>query len=146
MGGGVNNVIMWSYNVHLVHMKLSNVFGGPGTVPQAVSRIAFGVAATYQLAQLLLLWIVPVTFTVHDMWTIEHDNMAHIMSTVPPIGRSASGSKKKSSANRAQASPYPAFADRHVAIFPTEFDNEFVHFFKNVQIIGGLVLYVQVFA
>ena len=41
--GGVNNVIMWSYNVHLVHMKLSNVFGGPGIVPQAVSRIAFAV-------------------------------------------------------------------------------------------------------
>lgn len=159
--GGVNNVIMWSYNVHLVHMKLSNVFGGPGIVPQAVSRIAFAVAAAYQLAcslcfmlgfhpvlmaQLLLLWIVPVTFTVHDMWTIEHDNVAHIMSTVPPSGNAATGSKGNGASKRAQASPFPAFADRHVAIFPTEFDNEFVHFFKNVQIIGGLVLYVQVFA
>jgi hypothetical protein len=38
---------------------------------------------------------------------------------------------------------FPAFADRSIAIFPTEFDNEFVHFFKNVGMIGGLVLYLE---
>ena len=27
-------------------------------------------------------------------------------------------------------------------IFPTEFDNEFVHFFKNVGMIGGMMLFV----
>jgi hypothetical protein len=30
-----------------------------------------------------------------------------------------------------------------VATFLTEFDNEFVHFFKNVQIMGGLVMYLE---
>ena len=98
------------------------------------------------MAQLLLLWIVPVTFTVHDMWTIEHENVAHVMSMVPPSGKGVSTGEKETSASSKKESPFPAFADRHVAIFPTEFDNEFVHFFKNVQIIGGLVLYVQVFA
>ena len=32
----------------------------------------------------------------------------------------------------------------NVSIFPTEFDNEFVHFFKNVGMIGGLVLYLEI--
>ena len=152
--GGVNNIIMWSYNIHLVRMKLSNVFGGPSVLPQYITSAAFAVAAIYQLvcsacfilgihtllnAQLLLIWIVPVTFTVHDMWTIEHDNVAHVMHA--NSSRSTKGSKKTGSKSRA----YPQFADRQVAIFPTEFDNEFVHFFKNVQIIGGLVLYIQVF-
>ena len=90
-------------------------------------------------AQLLLIWIVPITFTVHDMWTIEHDNVAHVMALSP------SNSTKGSEKTHAKSHAYPRYADRHVAIFPTEFDNEFVHFFKNVQIIGGLVLYIQVF-
>tara|TARA_B100000795_G_scaffold44426_1_gene29166 strand:- start:413 stop:670 length:258 start_codon:yes stop_codon:yes gene_type:complete len=72
--------------------------------------------------QLLLLWIVPITFTVHDLWTIEFDHPAHVVS---------------------KSIIFPKFADRKVANFPTEFDNEFVHFFKNVGMIGGLVLYLQ---
>ena len=30
------------------------------------------------MCQLLLCWIVPITFVVHDMWTIEHDHPAHV--------------------------------------------------------------------
>jgi hypothetical protein len=56
------------------------------------------------------------------MWTIEHDHPAHTTKGIK----------------------FPKFADRTVAIFPTEFDNEFVHFFKNVGMIGGLVLYLEV--
>jgi 1,4-dihydroxy-2-naphthoate polyprenyltransferase len=136
--GGVNNIIMWSYNIHMVVMKLGNVWGAP--IPRSLAQFLFASAAVFQLvvsvlfmlgvqpllmAQLLLVWIVPVTFAVHDMWTIEHDCPAHVVPKGVP--------------------PYPSFAQRTVAIFPTEFDNEFVHFFKNVQIIGGLCLYCEVF-
>lgn len=34
-------------------------------------------------------------------------------------------------------------ADRIIPNFPSEFDNEFVHFFKNVGMIGGLVMYLE---
>ena len=148
--GGVNNIIMWSYNVHLVHMKLNNIFSSGGTqsknkkntfvaVPFVVSKILFACASVFQLVvsllfmcnveprlmcQLLLCWIVPITFVVHDMWTIEHDHPAH---TIP-----LSVTFKE-----------PAWGKRNVANFPTEFDNEFVHFFKNVGMIGGLVLYLE---
>ena len=59
--------------------------------------------------------------------TIEHDHPAHVL---PGKGKSKGAS-------------FPDFADRGVAIFPTEFDNEFVHFFKNVGMIGGLVLFLE---
>ena len=35
--GGVNNIIMWSYNIHLVDMKLNNIFCN--SVPKVVSQI-----------------------------------------------------------------------------------------------------------
>jgi hypothetical protein len=35
-----------------------------------------------------------------------------------------------------------AAAQRTVPAFPTEFDSEFVHFFKNIQIVGGLVVFL----
>ena len=132
--GGVNNILMWSYNIHLVHMKLSNVFGV--WWPMLLSRAAFGGACLYQLicsvlfmlgfhellmAKMLLVWIVPITVTVHDMWTIEHEHPAH----------------------KSPRSSFPSFARRDVAVFPTEFDNEFVHFFKNVGMIGGLLVYIE---
>lgn len=150
---------MWSYNVHLVHEKLSNLFGGSdGLWPIMLSRIVFGVAAVYQLvcsvlfmlgyepmlmAQLLLVWIVPITFTVHDMWTIEHDHPAHVnVEALTSMAKGQKkGKKKKVGVIHGDAS-FPDFASRHIAIFPTEFDNEFVHFFKNVGMIGGLVLYL----
>jgi hypothetical protein len=38
---------------------------------------------------------------------------------------------------------YPQIVSKALPNFPTEFDNEFVHFFKNVGMIGGLVLYLE---
>ena len=70
------------------------------------------------MAQALLVFIVPVTIAVHDLWTIEHDHPAH------------TGTKVQNVASRA------------IANFPTEFDNEFVHFFKNIGMSGGLVLFL----
>jgi len=131
--GGINNVMMWSYNVELVHMKLTNVLP---RLPRSLTSAAFGAAIAGQttcaflfilgiqtrlMAQALLLFIVPVTFLVHDLWTIEHEHPAHV-----------AGSRKKDH----------NVVSRSVPIFPTEFDNEFVHFFKNVGMAGGLVLFL----
>eukprot|EP00944_MAST-04C_sp_MAST-4C-sp1_P014170 g14170.t1 len=132
--GGVNNIIMWTYNIELVHMKTTNIFP---FVPRWFSRMLFLFAIALQLvpsvifilgyetklmAAILLVFIVPITFIVHDMWTIEHDNPAHDPSVLE-------GNKSE-------------VASRRVPIFPTEFDNEFVHFFKNVGMIGGMMLFV----
>ena len=76
------------------------------------------------MATILLIFIVPITFIVHDMWTIEHDNPAHDANILE-----INGAKTQ-------------VISRHVPIFPTEFDNEFVHFFKNVGMIGGIALFL----
>merc|ERR1719387_1141575 len=46
--GGVNNIIMWTYNVELVHMKLSNVLGISST-PKSVTAFLFAFAISMQL-------------------------------------------------------------------------------------------------
>jgi uncharacterized membrane protein YphA (DoxX/SURF4 family) len=134
--GGINNIMMWQYNRALVHQKLTNVW--PALSPE-ITALSFALATGGQIvaslafmlgfypklmAQLLLVFIIPVTFVVHDMWTIEHDNPAH----VDPAAQK--GDRK------------PLAASRSIPIFPTEFDNEFVHFFKNVGMIGALYLYI----
>ena len=134
--GGVNNIIMWTYNIELVHMKMTNVFP---FIPKWFSNIMFISAIFLQLipsvifilgfetklmATILLIFIVPITFIVHDMWTIEHDNPAHDANILE-----INGAKTQ-------------VISRHVPIFPTEFDNEFVHFFKNVGMIGGIALFL----
>merc|ERR1711871_275392 len=132
--GGVNNIIMWTYNIELVHMKTKNVLP---FIPKWFSSILFVSAIILQLvpsvvfilgyetklmATILLIFIVPITFIVHDMWTIEHDNPAHDPNILEIEG--------------------VQIISRHVPIFPTEFDNEVVHFFKNVGMIGGMALFL----
>ena len=80
------------------------------------------------MAQILLVFLVPITFIVHDLWTIEEDFPAFIS-----YGGSASDKEQKE-----------IVASRTVPTFPTEFDNEFVHFFKNVGMIGGLALFLTI--
>lgn len=133
--GGINNIVMWQYNRFLVHQKLSNVWP---SISLVVSDVCFTAAAVGQLvtsvafmlgiypvvmAKLLLVFIIPVTFLVHDMWTIEDDHPTHLIPS--------KGTKRA--------------ASRSVANFPTEFDNEFVHFFKNVGMIGALYLYIAAY-
>ena len=130
--GGVNNIIMWTYNIELVHMKWANIF--PFS-PKWLSKIMFFAAIVLQLipsilfilgfetklmAQILLLFICPITFIVHDLWTIENENPAHEFQNSDNV------------------------VSRAVPIFPTEFDNEFVHFFKNVGMIGGLAVFLMI--
>lgn len=52
MQGGVNNVMMWSYNSALVHMKLSNVVGS--WLPRWLSDLAFLKAVLMQTAASIL--------------------------------------------------------------------------------------------
>lgn len=132
--GGVNNILQWKYNAALVHMKLNNVV----SLPRALTTAAFLFAVLMQLlssvtfvlglharlsACVLLVFLVPVTFFVHDMWIIRDE-------TTPPRPRRVPNAHEYT------------IVRRHLANFPTEFDNEFVHFFKNAQIMGGLVLYL----
>lgn len=163
--GGFNNLLMWSNSCALVQEKLSNIcpFLGSGRCAAPLVPIAFGGAIVVQLvaavcfilgyeprlaAQVLLVWLIPVTLCVHDFWTIDDDSVATLRPTLPPS---------------------VAAAQRVNPTFPTEFDAgvcarvcvlsrllsphtllttpslvfiEFVHFFKNVQIIGGLVCYL----
>ena len=65
------------------------------------------------MARVLLVFVIPVTFMVHDIWTIEQD------TPVSGLSRSVS----------------TAVARRDIPNFPSEFDNEFVHFFKNVGMV-----------
>jgi len=131
--GGVNNIIMWNYVIHLVQERLELFF----PVSRAVTCGALGAAVVIQLvgslffilgyherlaAQALLLWLIPITFTVHNLWTIEGEE----------YGSGGGGS-----------SHFTQISKRTVPNFATEFDNEFVHFFKNVGMIGGLVIFLE---
>eukprot|EP00940_MAST-03C_sp_MAST-3C-sp2_P000921 g921.t1 len=135
--GGVNNILQWKYNAALVHMKLNNVM--PGLI-KPITTIMFATAVTLQLiasvtfvlgfaprlsAWVLLTFLVPVTFFVHDMWVIRDEK-----TTAQRVARPV-----------VNASDYRVVR-RCLRNFPTDFDNEFVHFFKNAQIMGGLVLYL----
>eukprot|EP01062_Namystynia_karyoxenos_P073186 TRINITY_DN70024_c0_g1_i1.p1 TRINITY_DN70024_c0_g1~~TRINITY_DN70024_c0_g1_i1.p1 ORF type:complete len:497 (+),score=120.71 TRINITY_DN70024_c0_g1_i1:94-1491(+) len=130
--GGVNSVLMWRYMAALVHQKLTNVVPATpewlsqvllcaATVGQAACSALFMLGyETVLMARLLVLFLAPVTVFVHDLWTIETDHPAH---DPPPTDK--------------------AVARRTVANFPTEFDSEFCHFFKNCGMIGGLLLYIE---
>ena len=132
--GGVNNIIMWNYVLHLVREKLTNVLPLSPPLADALMPLALGLAVLLQLAasilfmvgieprlmaQLLLAFLLPITFTVHDFWTIETEVVEAMKAPIPG-----------------------AAAQRTVPAFPTEFDSEFVHFFKNIQIVGGLVVFL----
>lgn len=130
--GGANNVIMWSYNVHLVHEKVSAVVPislgmaqalfAISTVTQMVTAVCFILGFQCRLmAQLMLCWLVPVTLFVHNFWTIPDESPPTYLKT-----------KREGSV-----------APRGVPTFPTEFDNDFVHFFKNVGMIGGLAVFLE---
>eukprot|EP00040_Diaphanoeca_grandis_P020151 m.107134 g.107134 ORF g.107134 m.107134 type:complete len:473 (+) comp27771_c0_seq4:279-1697(+) len=135
--GGINNIVMWEHARVLVHMKITNVV--PGLSP-TLTLFAFVGAVGVQIglsflfiigyepilmAKLLFAWIVPVTFFTHDFWTIEYNNKA--------FDTTALDEPKKSH----------TISSRQVPTFLTEFDNEFVHFFKNVGMAGGLVVYIE---
>lgn len=137
--GGINNVMQWTYTVALLEQKMENLAGGRRCVPPglvamllacavamqvlAAALLALGVASR-TMAALLLAWLMGVTVVMHDFWTVGWaDGPKASLPTVPPD---------------AQAT----FPNARVPTFVTLFDNEFVHFFKNLVICGGLLLHV----
>jgi uncharacterized membrane protein YphA (DoxX/SURF4 family) len=140
--GGVNNILCWQYNIKLSAMKLRNIIPG---LSDTLCTVCFASAVAGQLvtsllfmlgfhqvamARLLLAFVIPVTFMVHDMWTIEDERATNAVTTAS--GLEHHGAEKK-----------VVIADRMIPNFPSEFDNEFVHFFKNVGMIGGLVMFLE---
>ena len=74
------------------------------------------------MAKLLLAILIGFTFFVHDIWTIEDEEPVCALSRTKEEHGPEQGS--------------PTIASRRLPNFPTEFDNEFVHFFKNVGMVS----------
>merc|ERR1711924_148551 len=111
---------MWNYVVHLVHEKMSHLYDFSfklttgllafAVVGQLLCAVLFILGYHTRIcAQILLAWLVPVTFIMHDLWTIEGDD----------YGSGGGGSHH-----------FTKVLSRSIPNFPTEFDNEFVHFFQ----------------
>ena len=160
--GGVQNILMWTYTERMVAEDVRNVFP---FVPRRVIPALFALATGTQLvasvgfiigvfprtcAKLLLLFLVPVTMLVHDMWTIEDEDPPGFSVKVDKKVKKKE--KKVQKVRKVRKEEDDSFflgarvAPRSVATFLTDFDNEFVHFFKNEQIMGGLVLYLELTA
>ena len=113
---------------------------------------------TRAMAMLMLLFLLPITFMVHDLWTITEDvylqgftvskkgiRSDRIESTAGAVTAGAAsaagdGGEENEAGGQAQAT---FSVSRRVPTFATLFDNEFVHFFKNIGMIGGLVLFLE---
>eukprot|EP00941_MAST-03F_sp_MAST-3F-sp1_P006211 g6211.t1 len=150
--GGVQNVLMWSHTEHMVAEKLRNVIPATSVI---LIRISFGAATALQIlasicfiigvrarfmAKVLLLFLVPVTFLVHDFWTIEDDKA---LSFVKEENQAVDVEDDASCKGKVNCNDLgKRVATRSMPTFLKEFDNEFVHFFKNLNIIGGILLYL----
>ena len=85
------------------------------------------------MAKLLLAWLVLITLSIHNFWTIKDETVPRFMlTTAHSLKEDGSG---RTVVATARVSSIPTF--------PTEYDNEFVHFFKNMCTIGGFVLFIE---
>ena len=123
---------------------------------------------TRAMAMMMLLFLLPITFMVHDLWTITEDVYlqgftvskngirsdriestegavtAATAATAGAAGDGADGAGGKGKEKEAGGHAQATFSvSRRVPTFATLFDNEFVHFFKNIGMIGGLVLFLE---
>lgn len=140
--GGVNNIMVWTYSKLLVRQKMLECFLrlpeknerkldlyaavllGSAVAMQLGSSMCFIVGVYPRLmAKVMLAFLIPVTVIVHDFWTIE------------------GGEKGTGGGGQGH---YAEIAPRAVPNFATEFDSEFVHFFKNACIAGGLCVYLEI--
>jgi 1,4-dihydroxy-2-naphthoate polyprenyltransferase len=122
--GGVNNILVSQHAQALVHYKMKYVVP---TITETMSGLLLWTAIVGQLissvcfilgfypvlfAYCMIAFLAPVTFIVHNFWVIE------------------------------DPSPKKIDTSQEVATFPSNFDNEFVHFFKNIGMLGGCVIYL----
>jgi menadiol prenyltransferase len=186
--GGVNNILMWHHTSRLVHQKvvavvpfapswLTALMGLGATVTQLLASVVFVLGGPYarEAAALLVVFLLPVTVMVHDLWNADYDEAAEVSGKASvasealaeaeeeaavaakktdeaapkSAGRGRAGSvgqgRKAVAAAApaaAAAAPAAAAAAAPVRTFLTDFDNEFVHFFKNVGMLGGLLVYL----
>lgn len=152
--GGCQNVLMFSYNQHLVHeklncflpfwglkipLRLAQVAYGSATLSQTVMSVLFifGYQAQF-MAKLLLAWLVLITLTVHNFWTVKDETVPRFMLTTAHSLKENGGGDGRP----VGATTKPRVLSS-IPTFPTEYDNEFVHFFKNMCTIGGFVLFIE---
>lgn len=140
--GGGNNFYTWDYTLPLVRdrMKLAVPCHVPDFIPPlalacaslwqisaaAVFISGYGGAGVIRLAAVsLLLFLTPITFIVHDFWSISKyaGNITTRREQWEAAGCTHGG-----------RSPEPS-----PPTFECQQDSEFVHFWKNVCILGGLV-------
>jgi len=122
--GGINNIIMFEYAHALSHEKLSCI---NKNISKSLSKILLLVAIGGQISsstifilgfypkiaiKIMIAFLTPVTFLVHNFWIIEEP------------------SQKEMNINNG------------ILTFPSKFDSEFVHFFKNIGMIGGCIIYL----
>lgn len=181
--GGVQNVLMARHTSALVHQKVSSIV----PLPISVTNLLAGVATSAQLvasvllaigrmdlfareaAAVLVLFLVPVTASVHDMWNFDIDlekefreveegaskEIATQGAKGGPTLAAKGGPQKRrhsgasvvttklvSAPVRGTPAVLRAQVEGHVPTFLTAFDNEFVHFFKNIMGLGGLLVFL----
>ena len=122
--GGVNNILVYQHAHALAHYKLTTIIPSItekytsillilGIVGQLTSSLLFILGIYPRIAaQCMIAFLTPVTFIIHNFWIIE-DN-----------------------------SPKTINIEKGVPTFPSNFDSEFVNFFKNIGMIGGCLIYL----
>jgi 1,4-dihydroxy-2-naphthoate octaprenyltransferase/uncharacterized membrane protein YphA (DoxX/SURF4 family) len=170
--GGVQNVLMARHTSALVHQKISSIV----SLPNSVTDLLAGLATSAQLvasvllaigrkeffareaAAVLVLFLIPVTASVHDMWNFDidldkeyrevedGDDSDEIVNRKSKKGLQKRRQSDASNISSKISSNTPDFlkaqAAGNVPTFLTAFDNEFVHFFKNIMGLGGLLVYL----
>jgi len=129
--GAIHNIICFEYSTFLVKESMIRSIGVE--LPHIVYPVSLAFTICVQLicsvlfvfnineklgAFGMIVILLPVTVSVHDFWGYETD--VNLYET------------EKN-----------AHAPRTVPSFITSFDNHFVHFFKNLSIIGGLALFLS---
>ena len=122
--GGINNIIMFEHANALTHEKLSYI---NKNISKNLSLILLLIAIVGQISSSLLFilgiypiiavkimisFLIPVTFLVHNFWIID------------------------------DSSPNEINIDNGIITLPSKYASEFVHFFKNIGMIGGCIIYL----
>jgi uncharacterized membrane protein YphA (DoxX/SURF4 family) len=159
--GGGNNVYTFGTQWKLTHYKLNYLLDSlfEISLPRVVTGVLLFVATmtqtlcsmffiagyyTVETAWIMLLFLATITPIIHNFWvedphpednpllTKKKDDLVNIPSTT-----SAGASDIPQ-----QKYPYMSVTNSEVPVFNTSFDSEFVHFWKNVCIMGGMLVYI----
>lgn len=137
--GGANNFYTFPLQARLVHNRVNLLTGVVDVqVPEAVTICMLAAASFIQItasmgfianfnpvlcAWLMMLFLIGITPIVHNFWSYDPD----------PVTVTAENERLKNDGSLAAG---------YVPTFPTAFDQEFVQFWKNICIIGGLAVFL----